>query len=120
MTAEYFLRSGSGKMAMSALDYVRFLSALDRGLIVPRSLVESMKTGSLGFDRAIGGQAGQYYWKNGGCPSLSNTSWGRGCATLAITFPGDVQAYVTINSSSNTYTQRLETILRNAFDNALR
>ena len=120
MTKDYFLRSGSGKMAMSALDYVRFLGALDRGLIVPNSAVESMKQGRLGFDSSISGRAGEYYWKNGKCPSLDRPEWGRGCKTLAMTFPGDVQAYITVNSFGNSYTPNLEPIFRNAFDAALR
>jgi CubicO group peptidase (beta-lactamase class C family) len=119
MTKEYFLRSGSGKMAMTALDYVRFLSALDRGLILPSSLVEGMKQGKLGFDTSIGGKAGPYFWKNGGCPSLDKPQWGRGCKTLAMVFPGDVQAYIAINSSGNSYTPNIEPIFRNAFDAAL-
>lgn len=120
MTPEYFLRSGSGKMATSVLDYVRFLSALERGLIVPKSLVEGMKQGRLGFDRAISGKAGQYFWKDGGCPSLEKPQWGRGCQTLAIVFPGDVQAYVAINSKANTFTPDIKSIFRNAFDAALK
>ena len=120
MTKEYFLRSGSGKMAMSVLDYARFLSALDRGVIVPKSLVDSMKQGRLGFDTLVAGKAGQYFWKNGGCPSLDKPQLGRGCKTVAMTFPGDVQLYIAINSSKNTYSGNLEPLVASAYDAALR
>ena len=52
---------------MSAVDYVMFLSALDRGEIIPRSLVETMKRDRLGFDGAYAGLAGGYVWKDGQC-----------------------------------------------------
>jgi Beta-lactamase len=123
MTKDYYLRAGSGKTAMSAVDYVRFLSALDRGLIIPKNLVETMKGtpgDRLGFDTTIAGKAGGYHWKNGGCPSLDRTSWDRGCSTLAIVFPGDFQVYVTINSSHNTYSGSLMEVVRDAFDASLR
>jgi CubicO group peptidase (beta-lactamase class C family) len=120
MTPEYFLRSGSGKMAMSALDYVRFLSALDRGLIVPKSVVESMKEGRLGFDTVISGKLGSYFWKDGGCPSLDKPAWRRGCQTLAIVFPGDFQAYVAINSKDNNFSPNIKKVFRNGFDAALK
>jgi hypothetical protein len=63
------------------LDYVRFLSALERGLIVPRGLVESMKgtTGNqLGFDGLYSAStsAGSYVWKNGRCRTTSGTPTG--------------------------------------------
>ena len=120
MTPEYFLRSGSGKTAMSVLDYVRFLSALERGLIVPKAVVESMKQERLGFDTAVAGNAGQYFWKNGGCPSLQKAQWGRGCETLAMVFPGNVQAYLAINSARNTYSPARHVLFGNAFDAALK
>lgn len=56
---DYFMRAGSGKMTMSAIDHVRFLSALDRGLIIPKHLVETMKGkpgDRLGFDSAYKGR----------------------------------------------------------------
>ena len=74
----------------------------------------------LGFDTFQAGKAGQYFWKNGGCPSLDKPRLGRGCRTVAMTFPGDVQVYVAINSSNNTYTPALEPLVQLAFDAALR
>jgi hypothetical protein len=68
---DYFKRAGSGKLTMTVLDYIRFLSALDRGLILPKGLVETMKGtpgDRIGFDSAYDGTAGDYAWKNGGSP----------------------------------------------------
>ncbi len=115
------LRSGSGKMAISVLDYVRFLRALEHGEIVPKSLVDGMKGtpgNRLGFDTRYEGRAGDYHWKNGGCPDLEGKD--RGCSTVAMVFPGDTQAYVAINSSNNAYSGKLTDIVGAAFDKALR
>jgi CubicO group peptidase (beta-lactamase class C family) len=115
---DFFQRSGSGKMTISALDYGRFLSALDRGLIVPKGLVEAMKADRLGFDSAYAGKAGPYAWKNGGCPDFEGK--GRTCKTVAMTFPGDIQAYVTVNSDLGAYTGTIQALVGSAFDAALR
>ena len=98
-------------------NYARVLSALDRGLIVPKSLVETMKTDRLGFDSDYDGQAGAYAWKNGGCPDFEDQN--RTCKTVAMTFPSDIQAYVTVNSNISTE-ESLQTIVGRAFDAALR
>ena len=87
------------------LDYARFLSALDRGVIIPKSLVETMKSDRLGFDSAFDGRAGSYAWKNGGCPDFEGQ--GRTCKTVAMTFPGDVQVYVAVNSDTSGYTDTM-------------
>jgi CubicO group peptidase (beta-lactamase class C family) len=120
--ADYYLRAGAGRLSISAIDYVRFLSVFDRGLIVPKSVVEAMKTGpfELGFDSAKGGAAGTYVWKNGGCPGSST---GRGCSALAMIFPGDVQAYAMTNSGRNApgaTSTTLDDTLQTAFDAALK
>lgn len=119
---DFFVRGGSGKLAMSAVEYVRFLSALDRGLIVPKGLVESMKGSSndnrLGFDSSVRGVAGEYHRKTGSCPDFPGTTGG--CKTVAVVFPGDVQVYVTTNSTNNDYTGSLTSIVVSAFENALR
>src|SRR6185295_10080077 len=97
---DFFRRAGSGKLTISVLDYIRFLSALDRGLIIPKGLVEMMKGPSdsnrLGFDTAPSGAAGTYSRKTGGCPDFPDTNGG--CKTLAMVFPGDTQVYVATNS----------------------
>jgi hypothetical protein len=121
MRKDFFEHSGSGKMAMPVLDFVLFLSALDRGLIIPKPLVEDMKgttNNRLGFDRTYGGLAGNYVWKNGLCHAFESPK-SRKCETLAIVFPGDIQAYVAVNSTNNTYSGSLDVILGKAFDDAL-
>jgi CubicO group peptidase (beta-lactamase class C family) len=121
MRTDFFEHSGSGKMAMPVLDYVRFLSALDRGLIIPKQLVEDMKGTSgdrLGFDGTYGGKAGKYVWKSGRCHAFESPKV-RKCETLAIVFPGDIQAYVAVNSTNNTYSGGLTGVMGGAFDDAL-
>lgn len=117
---DFFERAGSGKLTMSVLDYIRFLSALDRGLIVKPSLVQAMKGtagNQLGFDGFYGGSAGGYVWKNGGCPdNFGPDSRGRKCSTAAMIFPSGIQAYVAANSSL----KRIQNVLGRAFDAALR
>jgi CubicO group peptidase (beta-lactamase class C family) len=119
---DFYMRAGSGKLAMSVTDYIRFLSALDRGLIIPKGRVEMMKGqvdgNRLGFDSARVGAAGVYHRKTGGCPDFPGTIGG--CKTVAMIFPGDVQVYVATNSDGNDYPGSLTSIVANAFDNALR
>jgi CubicO group peptidase (beta-lactamase class C family) len=132
--ADFFERAGAGYLVISAVDYAQFLSALDGGQIVPKSVVATMKSGRLGFDGALSGTAGMYEWKNGACPGPLDRPIGarrakankvvdvdNSCRTSAMIFPGGVQAYVTINSGNNLYSGgTLEAILGNAFDAALR
>jgi hypothetical protein len=119
---DFFMRAGSGKLTISVLNYVRFLSALDRGLIIPKGLVEMMKgpadSNRLGFDSVWNGAAGAYYRKTGGCPTFPGTNGG--CKTVAMVFPGDTQVYVATNSDNNDHPGGLTTIVANAFDNALK
>lgn len=120
---DFFMRAGSGKLTISVLDYIRFLSALDRGLIIPKGLVETMKGPAdgnrLGFDSVWNGDAGAYYRKTGGCPQFPDTIGG--CKTLAMVFPGDIQVYVATNSENNDHgSGGLTAIVANAFDNALK
>jgi CubicO group peptidase (beta-lactamase class C family) len=121
--ADFHLRAGAGYLAIGARSYARFLSALDAGLIVPKSLAEEMKGVSgnrMGFDTVISGELGDYVWKNGGCPSANGTK--PGCSALAVVFPNGMQAFVAINSSNNTYKPLhggLDAVVRDAFDEAL-
>lgn len=116
---DYFERAGSGKLTMSVLDYVRFLTSLEEGEIVSKTLAESMKSGRLGFDSSWSGRAtGGYVWKNGGCPDFENK--GRGCQTAAMVFPSGIVAYVAVNSKNNGFSGSIQGVLANAFDAALR
>ncbi len=113
-----FMRAGSGKLAMSVVDYVGFLAALDAGTIVPKPLVDQMKAEQLGFGEPKQGPTGTYAWKSGGCPDFDDG--GHGCKTMALTFPGGFQAYVAVNSSNNAYDGSLRTIVKDALAGALR
>jgi CubicO group peptidase (beta-lactamase class C family) len=118
---DYFERAGSGKLTMSVLDYIRFLSALERGLIIPKHLVQTMKGSPgnrLGFDSVYDGDAGDYVWKNGGCPDFDGKD--RGCKTAAMILPSGIQAYVAVNSDNNGYSGSIQGVLGSAFDAALR
>ena len=117
---DFFERAGSGKLYTSVLDYVRFLSALERGLIVPRGLVESMKgtTGNqLGFDGfySASTSAGSYVWKNGRCPDDFGYP-DRRCSSAAMIFPSGIVAYVAANSDL----RNIQNVLGRAFDRSLR
>ncbi len=73
----------------------------------------------LGFDTARTGDAGTYHRKTGGCPDFPGTTGG--CKTLAMVFPGDTQVYVATNSHNNDHgSGGLTSIVKNAFDNALK
>lgn len=119
---DFFERAGSGKLTMSVRNYIRFLTALEQGLIIPKYLVESMMGSPgnrLGFDSSWSGNAsGGYVWKNGGCPDFENR--GRGCQTAAMIFPSGIVAYVAVNSANNGYSGSIQGVLANAFDAALK
>jgi CubicO group peptidase (beta-lactamase class C family) len=119
---DFFERAGSGKLTMSVRNYVRFLSALERGEIVSQSLVQSMKGTAgnrLGFDGSWSGAVtGGYAWKNGGCPDFENKD--RGCSTAAMILPSGIVAYVATNSTNNGYSGSIQGVLAQSFDAALR
>ncbi|EHR70949.1 penicillin-binding protein, beta-lactamase class C [Burkholderiales bacterium JOSHI_001] len=116
--ADFARRGGAGYLAMSAVDYVRFITALDKGEILPVSLVRSMYAGNLGFDAPASGAAGPYYTKNGGCPDSGDL--GRGCGSQVMVFPSGIQAYVVVNSGSNAYQGSLKSLLAKSFDKSLK
>lgn len=119
---DFFERAGSGKLTMSVRNYIRFLSGLEKGEIIPKSLVQSMKGTAgnrLGFDGSWDGAITDgYAWKNGGCPDFENK--GRGCATAAMIFPSGIVAYVATNSTNNGYSGSIQGVLARSFDAALR
>jgi CubicO group peptidase (beta-lactamase class C family) len=105
-------RAGAGYLAISALDMVRFLGALDRGELVPASLVAEMKRDNLGFDTPANGAAGSYFTKNGTCPNRDGIS----CSAQLMLYPGGIEAFVLVNSSAGLSPAAL---LQQAFDGAL-
>jgi CubicO group peptidase (beta-lactamase class C family) len=106
-------RAGAGWLAISALDMVRFLGALDRGELIPASLVSEMERDNLGFDPPAAGAAGSYFTKNGTCPKRN----GRSCAAQLMLYPGGIEAFVIVNSDTGLSPAAL---LQQAFDGALR
>ena len=109
-----YLRAGSGSLRASAHEYADFLAALDKGTIVSAKGYAAMKSGYLGFDikgspGKLTGGLGEVWRKNGACG---------GCGSQVVVLPDHVAVYLTYNSSNNTFTGR-ETILRNAYENAL-
>lgn len=116
--ADFSRRAGAGYLSISATDYLLFIGALNRGDILPKALVKSMYDGNLGFDGPAAGLAGNYYTKNGGCPDKQDN--GIGCGAQVMVFPSGIQAYVMVNSGSNSYTGNLKSILKSAFDQALK
>jgi CubicO group peptidase (beta-lactamase class C family) len=115
---DFSRRAGAGYLSISATDYVLFIGALNRGEILPKALVQSMYAGNLGFDGPAAGAAGSYYTKNGGCPDKQDN--GIGCGAQVMVYPSGIQAYVMVNSGSNSYSGNLKSILQNAFDTALK
>jgi CubicO group peptidase (beta-lactamase class C family) len=114
---DFSRRAGAGYLAISAVDYVLFIGALNRGALLPKSVVKSMYDGDLGFRFPITGAAGKYFTKNGTCPTSDD---GVGCGAQVMVYPSGIQAYVILNSDSNSYSGSLPGILAAAFDKALR
>jgi CubicO group peptidase (beta-lactamase class C family) len=112
-TSDAYLGAGSGGMKWSAREYTTFLVLLDAGRIVSPAMLRTMQTESLGFDATSTGEPRRYPTKNGGTPPP-------GVSAQAIMLPGHVNAFVTINSSGNAYTQSLATILATAYENAIK
>ncbi len=108
---DFSRHAGAGYLAISAINYVKFLGALDHGDIIPKSLVKSMYGGNLGFDFPYDGVAGKYYTKNGGCPSSH-------CGAQSMVYPGGVQAYVMVNSAAPS--PGLKKVLASAFEQSLK
>lgn len=112
---ESLLGTGSGGFKMTAREYARFLSRFERGWLVKPELVQRMKDDRLGFDdlgksyRGAGG-VGFIYTKNGG------TS---GTGTQSMIYPGDVQVFISRNSTGNGGLAATSDLLRDAWQAAL-
>jgi Beta-lactamase len=113
------LRSaGAGGLWPSAVDYARFLSALDRGELVPPAMLSVMKSGRLGFERGctLNGALGPCYWKNGGL----KVDKGRGSESIGIILADGVQVYLVINSRGNAYKGYRGSLVLDAYYDAIR
>ena len=106
-----FETSGSGILAISSAQYIRFLARLAGGGY-GNGILETMQAELIGFERngqTFKGNLGWYYTKNGG--------W-KGAKTQAIIFPNGVQAYVMANSEPTG--DSLYRVLMDAYSAALR
>jgi hypothetical protein len=110
---DFFLLTGAGRLAISAINYRRFLKAFVSGELLPQPVVQTMLKGNLGFDPPAEGDAGTYYTKNG---SVTAGNGNAGQAQLMI-YPSGVIAYVMANSAVGL---SLKNLLRQAFDEALK
>jgi len=108
---DFSRHAGAGYIAISAINYVKFLGALDNGDLIPKSLVKNMYSGNLGFDFPYNGVVGKYYTKNGGCP-------GGYCGAQSMVYPGGVQAYIMVNSGAPS--PGLKAVLASAFEQSLK
>lgn len=76
------LESGPGGLYISAAEYAKTINATARGKIISPALYSLMKRELCGFDRALSGKFGPYYYKDG---------WGRGSELLFDFGPAQVQ-----------------------------
>lgn len=112
---ESLLGTGSGGFKVTPREYAKFLSRFERGWLVKPALVQQMKDDRLGFDdlgktyRGTGG-VGFLYTKNGGAG---------GTGTQSMIYPGDVQVFISRNSTGVTGLARTSDLLRDAWQAAL-
>lgn len=114
-SATHYLTAGSGGLKMSAPQHARFLAAFEQGSLVPRTWVQALKDGRFGFDDLTKqfngtGDIGPLYTKNGGAG---------GAASQNMMYPGDVQAFITRNSTGNDAQGADSAMLRAAWQAAL-
>ncbi len=115
---------GAGSWVLSAKDYAMFLAALETGKILPPAKVAEMKSKGLGMF-TISSEIGTAYMHGGSIGGNHSDSYGhgRGARTHWMSFPNNVQVYITINSANNlgaaeSSTERAEG-LRDAFNASL-
>jgi hypothetical protein len=110
---EEFLHTGPGGFKMSAVEYAEFLAGFEHGRFLSLSAVRELKDDWLGFDdKSLVGSAaiGPLYTKNGGSG---------GGASRSMIFPGDVQVFITRNSTGNPAEPDSTEMLRVAWEDAL-
>jgi len=110
-----YLAVGAGRLAISAVEFVKILSALERGRILSKATLAQMKAEPMGWDNAFTTDLGGYYSKNG-----SVTNNGIGGRAQAFLLPAGVQLYVMVNSANNTYKGSLFDIGKDAFAASLK
>ena len=110
---EDYLHTGPGGFKMSAVEYAQFLAGFEHGRFLSLSAVQELKDDWLGFDdKTLVGSAaiGPLYTKNGGSG---------GGASRSMIFPGDVQVFITRNSTGNPAEPDSTEMLRVAWEDAL-
>lgn len=98
------LTTGSGGLYLSADDLAKVVAAARAGKIVKPHLLAQLKAGDsqknqMGFDDAIAGGHGLYYWKNGSAPGKANA--------VLLDFDGpqtNVQLAITTNTGGTEVT----------------
>lgn len=107
--------AGSGGIRITAHGFTRFLAAFQHGQFVPISVVQDMKDSRVGFDNqkkdfVAKDAIGELLTKNGG------TSY---VGSQLMMYPGDTQAFISVNSTGNPMSESLARTLRTAWQNAL-
>jgi hypothetical protein len=112
---EHFLEAGPGGLKMSAVEFALFLSGITHDRFMSRASRRELLRDRLGFDdsrEAIGkDDIGPLLTKNGGS--------GGGASRLML-YPGDVQVFITRNSTGNPAQPSTDEMLRDAWQAALK
>jgi len=111
----HYLEAGSGGLKMSAVEYAQFLAGFEHGDFLSLTAARELKDDRLGFDDLsktfVGtGAVGPLYTKNGGSG---------GGASRSMIYPGDVQVFITRNSTGNPAEPSSSDMLRAAWETAL-
>lgn len=90
----HYLETGPGGLKMSAVEYAEFLAGFENGRFLSLPAAQELKDDRLGFDaNFVGtGEVGPLYTKTGGSG---------GGASRSMIYPGDVQVFITRNSTGN-------------------
>jgi Beta-lactamase len=108
----HYLETGPGGLKMSAVEYAQFLADFENGRFVSSTAAQELKDDRLGFDANVAGtgDVGPLYTKNGGSA---------GGASRSMIYPGDVQVFITRNSTGNPDESSSEEMLAAAWQAAL-
>lgn len=108
-----YLQAGSGGLKMDVIEYAKFLTVLEGGGLISPELLQEIKELGFGQDTQISGTGGigPLYGKAGGV--------GGRTGTFAMVFPGDVQVFISRNSTGNPAQIGDDRMLRSAWQQAL-
>jgi hypothetical protein len=113
---EHFLEAGPGALKTSAIEYAQFLSGIAHDRFMSRASKRELLQDRLGFDDLDRdfegmGDIGPLFTKNGGS--------GQAASQLML-YPGDVQVFITQNSTGNAAQPSNAEMLRDAWEAALK